>query len=84
MKTWIGKHVNCLYGQWIEIIFKWNDDYPTASKASWGVYWNQAQKNFSHPYTEYPWVSVMFNMYVDFHQPCTGQNAQQVWIRGHS
>ena len=23
-----------------------------------GVYWNQAQKIFIHPYTEYPWVSV--------------------------
>ena len=23
-----------------------------------GVYWNQAQKNFTQPYTEYPWVSV--------------------------
>ena len=32
--------------------------YPPASKASRGVYWNQAQKNFTHQYTEYPWVSV--------------------------
>jgi hypothetical protein len=32
--------------------------YPPASEASRGVYWNQAQKNFPHPYTEYPWVSV--------------------------
>ena len=32
--------------------------YPPASEASRGVYWNQAQKNFAHPYTEYPWVSV--------------------------
>ena len=33
-------------------------DSPPASEASRGVYWNQAQKNFTHPYTEYPWVSV--------------------------
>ena len=33
-------------------------NYPPASEASRGVYWNQAQKNFTHPYTEYPWVSV--------------------------
>ena len=32
--------------------------YPPASLASSGVYWNQAQKNFTHLYTEYPWVSV--------------------------
>ena len=32
--------------------------YPPVSKASRGVYWNQAQKSFTHPYTEYPWVSV--------------------------
>ena len=32
--------------------------YPLASEASRGVYWNQAQKNFAHPYTEYPWVSM--------------------------
>ena len=30
-----------------------------ASKASKGVYWNQAQKNVTHLYTEYPWVSVI-------------------------
>ena len=28
------------------------------SEASRGVYWNQAHKNFTHPYTEYLWVSV--------------------------
>ena len=28
------------------------------SKQVGGVYWNQAQKNFTHPYTEYYWVSV--------------------------
>ena len=32
--------------------------YPPASEVSRGVYWNQAQKNFPHPYTEYPRVSV--------------------------
>ena len=34
--------------------------YPPASKASRGVYWNLAQKNSTHPYTEYEyaWVSV--------------------------
>ena len=32
--------------------------YPLASEANRGVYWNQAQKNLTHPYTEYPWVSV--------------------------
>ena len=26
--------------------------YPPASKASGGVYWNQGQKNFTHPYTD--------------------------------
>ena len=31
--------------------------YPPASEASRGVYWSQAQKNFTHLYTEYPWVS---------------------------
>ena len=31
---------------------------PPASEASRGVYWNQAQKNFTHMCTEYPWVSV--------------------------
>ena len=35
-----------------------NLHYPPASEASMGVYWNQAQKNFTQPYTEYPWVSV--------------------------
>ena len=29
-----------------------NNAYPPASKASTGVYWNQAQKNFILPYTE--------------------------------
>ena len=28
--------------------------HPPASEASRGVYWNQAQKNFTHQYTEYP------------------------------
>ena len=32
--------------------------YPPGSEASRGVFWNQAQKNFTHTYTEYPWVSV--------------------------
>ena len=26
------------------------------------VFWNQAQKNFTHPYTEYPWVSVTLTL----------------------
>ena len=28
--------------------------YPPVSEASRGVYLNQAQKNFTHPYTEQP------------------------------
>ena len=31
---------------------------PLRAKRVGGVFWNQAQKNFTHPYTEYPWVSV--------------------------
>ena len=26
------------------------------------VFWNQAQKNFTHPHTEYPWVSVTLKL----------------------
>ena len=37
---------------------KSNFRFSPASEASRGVYWNQAQKNFTHPYMEYPWVSV--------------------------
>ena len=33
-----------------------------ADLASRGVYWNQAQKNVTHPYTEYPWVSVALSL----------------------
>ena len=36
--------------------------YPPASEASRGVYRNQAQKNFTHLYTEYPWVSVTLSL----------------------
>ena len=36
--------------------------YPPTSEASRRVYWNQAQKNFTHPYTEYPWVSVTLSL----------------------
>ena len=32
--------------------------YSPASEASRGVYWNQAQKNFTHPYIANPWVSL--------------------------
>ena len=32
---------------------RFNNHYPPASEASRGVYWNQGQKNFTHPYTEY-------------------------------
>ena len=39
----------------------WNN--PPASEASREVYWNQAQKNFTHPYTEYPWVSVALSLF---------------------
>ena len=35
--------------------------YPPASEAFRKVHWNQAQKNFTLPYTEYPWVSVLCN-----------------------
>ena len=35
-----------------------NWSYPPASEASRGFYFNQVQKKFTHPYTEYPWVSV--------------------------
>ena len=39
--------------------YRWKPPYyPAASKASRGVFWNQAQKNFTHPYIEYPWVSI--------------------------
>ena len=45
-------------------LFGWNNVifYPPASKASRWVYWNQAQKNFSHPDTGYPWVSVTLSL----------------------
>ena len=36
--------------------------FPPAIEASRGVYWNQAQKKFTHPYTEYPWVSVSLSL----------------------
>ena len=36
------------------IVFLLMDYYPPASEASRGVYWNQVQENFTHPYTEYP------------------------------
>ena len=29
---------------------------------SGGVFWNQAQKNFTHLYTEYPWLSVTLSL----------------------
>ena len=36
--------------------------YPSASEGSKGDYLSQAQKNFTHPYTEYPWVSVTLSL----------------------
>ena len=36
--------------------------YPPASEASRGVNWNQAQINFTHPYTEFPWVTVTLSL----------------------
>ena len=35
---------------------------PPASEASRGVYWNQAQKKFARPYTEYTLVSVSLSL----------------------
>ena len=42
------------------------NNYPPASEASRGVYWNQAKKNFTHPHTEYPWVSVTLSLCAQF------------------
>ena len=43
----------------IKKILKFVDfNYSPTSEANRGVYWNQAHKNFTHPYTGYPWVSV--------------------------
>ena len=41
---------------WYDVILPINKimgviTYPSASEASSPVYWNQAQKNFTHPYT---------------------------------
>ena len=35
---------------------------PPVSGVSRGVYWNQAQKIFTHQYTEYPWVFVTLSL----------------------
>ena len=45
---------------YISVIF--THIHPPASEARRGVYWYQAQKNFTHPYTEYPWVSVTLSL----------------------
>ena len=50
--------VTSTQNHWIIPIQTTSKDYPPASEESRGVYWNQTQKNLSHPYTEYPGVSV--------------------------
>ena len=56
----LDKFLISIWVKYVTECFKWTGhlclktDYPPASEASRGVYWDQTQKNFTHPYTEYP------------------------------
>ena len=62
-QNWLSKHECYLFIKWGLLILQVGSDllflcsYPPTREARRGVYWNPAQQNFTHPYTEYPWVS---------------------------